>query len=228
MIKPRRGPALRMRIFKAAALFLATLWLADWQDWQARDIAWSMWAASLTVGYALILLSLYAPRAASPSSPLPVSQTAAAVTVASRLFNLVFLTVHFSLFHAVHAAFLQILFPMPSIAAGEAFTLNLFLFLSAAFSAYWLFVVLAFLARADLLIAAVRGRQKISILTPYAAVIKNHLVILALGILTAAAPTASFLWLLLFAYFFPWSEAGMLIGRLIAWALVAPKTGRKR
>lgn len=52
------------------ALFAVTLVLAVTQRWQAVDLVWSLWVASLTLGYAFILTSIGSMLVRSPAGPL--------------------------------------------------------------------------------------------------------------------------------------------------------------
>ena len=78
------------------------------------------------------------------------------------------------------------------------------IYLRAALAEYWPFVVFAFAAQAGVFWRAYKGENTITMMSPYKAVIKNHLVIIGLGFLTILLPGANILWVLLLVYFFPW------------------------
>ena len=225
------------RILTAVALFVATMWFAHAQNWRAADVAWSMWLASLIVGYAIILFSIFiadpvsvaarasrkeaasapvgdeafAEESARSMSALKSGWTGAAIW-GGRLFLLGFFTLHFGMFHSVHAIFLQEFFPLEALGDDDSFSFNVLNYLRAAFVEYWPFVIAAGLAQAGLLLRAYKGEKPIAMMTPYGAVVKNHLVILTLGALTVIAPQANILWLLLMVYFFPWGVLGEVFG----------------
>ena len=194
-------------------LFLGTLWLARAQGWTAGDVAWSMWLASLCVGYAFIVFQIFianpvARGLASPQAEGKGIWFARGGAFLVGLFALGFFTVHFGMFHAVHAVFLDAFFPLNDQSTDEAgMSFNIVRYLVAAFPEYWPFVFAAGVAQASLFISAWRGEETPGFGAPYRAVVKNHVVIIALGFLTAMAPGLPVLGFLLLVYFFPWGEA---------------------
>lgn len=203
---------MRAQIIKSAGLFFMTLWLAEAQGWTAGDIAWSMWLASLTVGYAFILFLIFIanPIARGLFSPQAEGKGLMLVRAGAAfigLFMLGFFTVHFGMFHFVHAIFLNSFFPLDIQGTEESFSpSHLHIYLTAAFAEYWLFALAAGLSQSRFFIDAWRNDKAASFSTPYRAVIKNHLVIIALGFLTIATPQIDVLAPLLLVYFFPWGE----------------------
>ena len=201
---------------KSACLFFATLWLAKAQGWTAGDVAWSMWLASFTVGYAFIVyrIAIANPVAQGLFSSAvegPGLTVVRAGAVLVGLFMLGFFTVHFGMFHFVHAIFLNGFFPLDDLGTEEIFSPSQFRFyFAAALAEYWPFALAAALSQSRLFTDAWRDEKAGDFAAPYKAVIKNHLVIITLGFLTIATPQLNVLAPLLLVYFFPWGEAARL------------------
>lgn len=92
-----------------AVAFTAGLGLAWWLGWNTTDLVWSLWLASLVVGYAMIGWGAFSPAMLCFREG---RSGAAAVAIVGGLAMLAFFTVHFGIFHAVHAAFLNLFFPI--------------------------------------------------------------------------------------------------------------------
>ncbi len=204
---------MRMRFLTSALLFFATLWLARAQGWTAGDIAWSMWLASLVVGYVFIIFLI---GFANPIARGLFSREASgkgltlvrAGAVCVGLFTLGFFTLHFGMFHFVHAVFLNAFFPLYNPGTEEVIgDFQFTAYFAAALAEYWPFVIAAGLGQTRLFLEAWRGDTEAGFTAPYKAVIRNHLVIMALGFSTIIAPRLDVLAPLLLVYFFPWTEA---------------------
>ena len=99
-------PTVKGRLARNAVLFaLSLLWALVWGI-RALDLVWSLWLASLLVGYTTIVL-------------VPVSAVVRAEGSGERVlagcfgtFVIGFFTVHFGGFHAGHAVFLNLFFPL--------------------------------------------------------------------------------------------------------------------
>ena len=114
-----------------------------WQfQWEARDLVWSLWLASLTVGYAMILWLLFAP--AWRLHQEGESADATKVVVAG-VFLVAFFTFHFGMFHFVHSIFLNAFFPVGPRVAGLA-SAQIYVEVIAR---YWWFVPVALLAERE-------------------------------------------------------------------------------
>ena len=81
------------------------------EGWQAADIVWSMWAASLVSGYVMIVAIIVAGilRGSNPASGDDDASLRA--RLAGGLWMLAFFSFHFLFFHAGHAMFTQLFFP---------------------------------------------------------------------------------------------------------------------
>ncbi len=105
--------------------FAIGLGLARFFRWQARDLVWTLWLGSLVLGYLTILATIAGGVVAilhslSTSETDPKSKMALlAMTVGGGLFLLVFFSLHFCGFHAGHATFLALFFPLPDITAPK-------------------------------------------------------------------------------------------------------------
>ena len=119
------------------ALGLALAWHFQWET---RDLVWSLWFASLTVGFATIVWQLFAPAWLLARE----GQAGAAMfAVIGGVFLLAFFTFHFGLFHTVHAIFLNGFFP---ITAGRSVEFPPFGLLVEAATRYGWFLPAALLA----------------------------------------------------------------------------------
>ena len=97
--------------------FALGLVLAWYFGWQTRDLVWTLWLSSLVLGYATIVLGIVgsARRFAAAGPPAAV-----ALAVGGGLYLLAFFTVHFGMFHLVHAMFLNVFFPLVQDRSGDA------------------------------------------------------------------------------------------------------------
>ena len=111
----------------ALALGLALAWFLDWQT---TDLVWSLWLGSLVLGYLTILSTIAAGVYVGlnaifhPEFPKARRPLLLALGAAGALFLLGFFSLHFCAFHAGHAGFLSLFFPlegMPPDAFFDAF-----------------------------------------------------------------------------------------------------------
>ncbi len=119
-----------MQIVPDVAAFAGWLTLAWYFRWETRDLVWSLWLSSLTIGYLTILSTLAAGAVvgvhALRQREFPVKRRWAVALggLAVGLFLLAFFSLHFCGFHAGHSVFLQGFFPlesMPPDGFGRAF-----------------------------------------------------------------------------------------------------------
>jgi hypothetical protein len=142
-----------------ALAFVLGLGVARFAGWTTTDLVWSLWLASLVVGYAMIVwgivrrgmdiaraASQVRPFAAQSSSQLKATTVVAgAILLVSGLFALAFFTLHFGGFHYVHSQFLSTFFPLDGRAPGQAGMAGVDTYLEVA-RRYWQFLPSAFLA----------------------------------------------------------------------------------
>ena len=93
-----------------ALAFALGLAVAGWWGWDTTDLVWSLWLASLVVGYAMIVWGAFSPAVVRFREG--ASGGAATVALISGMAMVAFFTVHFGIFHAVHAACLNMFFPV--------------------------------------------------------------------------------------------------------------------
>lgn len=203
--------------------FGAGLGLA-WQfQWKTADLVWSLWLSSLLVGYATIVWSLITPPVLLGGEG---RRGAAVVAAVGGVFLLAFFTVHFGMFHFVHAMFLNMFFPL-----AEGSTDNGLLPLGAYWTVlarYWWFVPLALLAERQAFqvaplppeppaasvqaadIAARKARNArlapgANVFAPYRNVVRLHLLIFFFAAANFAHLDGFLVYAVVYAaYFFPW------------------------
>ncbi len=118
------------RVFPDLLAFAAGIGIAYWAHWETKDLVWSLWLCSLGIGYLSFFTgigsTLWLGLAALRSTKLQKKHFRASIVagIAGGLFLLVFFSLHFGAFHAVHSVFLQQFFPiedMPEDGFGAAF-----------------------------------------------------------------------------------------------------------
>lgn len=213
-----------------ALAFAAGLGLAGWQGWNTADLVWSLWLASLGVGYAIIVWTISAPLrellsgvtadrsgVASPGAKVAT----VALTGVGTLFGLAFFTVHFGGFHFVHSIFLQLFFPIEAdgqIVRGAP-TLSLY---TEVVSRYWWFLPVAFLAERaafrpppagppdtavtpEAIARRKAGALQGTLAAPYRNVVRMHLLIFFFAFAHFARLENLAVYAVVYAvYFFPW------------------------
>lgn len=188
---------------------LFVLGLAWFNQWEARDLIWSLWLSSLVVGYATIVISIYGSVSgrAAPDGPMRAAGYLPVwMRLAGGLFMLAFFTVHFGAFHFVHSVFLNMFFPVGATVSGrpEPAAATYWLVLTS----YWPFVLATAVAERGQLW---RASRKMDMAQPYKNVIRMHLLLFFFAG-AAALKFDSFLiyTVVLLVYFFP---ARLLRGR---------------
>ena len=222
----------RHPIWLSLAFFSYSVFVAMQGQWQAGDIVWSMWIASLVGGYAYIVLSIF-------SGVEPSLKSAR-----KNLFLLFFFTAHFGGFHFVHGQIMQGFFPLAEhdVSFFEAIYLTI--------QKYWQFVLVALAnlwpqfasllndtteedRRLEIMQGAANGSMQGSgqgaavngleqplvqsaaptvktkrshFQEPYRAVVRNHIMILVVAFASQLVAQPQLLYLLLVFYFFPFSD----------------------
>ena len=201
---------MHLRHARNLGLFAVTLLIAWLQDWQAADIAWSMWISSLVTGYAWIVVTIltsghqimhsdgFGKALPGHDGPRPP----AIAMIVFGLFLLAFFTLHFGGFHFGHAQFLKIFFPVDGI--GERTDFKTIILTSLAL--YWPFVTITMAERSMALIKEAGEGKTFNLFAPYLAVVKNHLMIIVIGFTSLLIKQEQLLWLLLAFYFFPYGD----------------------
>lgn len=195
--------------------FGAGLGLAWWFQWETRELVWSLWLSSLTVGYAMIVWTIFGAGRRSADGE---SRSWAELLIGGG-FLLAFFTVHFGMFHFVHSVFLNAFFPVVGQSRGPSLGLY-----GEVVARYWWFVPLAFLAerhafRADddeeaqtggksrpLSRREAKSQQPAArIMRPYKNVIRLHVLIFFFAAAHFARLDNFFVYAVVYAvYFFPW------------------------
>ena len=135
--------------------FVFGLGLAWGLRWNTTDLVWSLWLSSVVVGYATTVWSIFGPlvffgskacaeRGLLVGTPKRPAVLGVAAMFLGGLFLLAFFTVHFGMFHFVHAVFLQGFFPVkgePVVTGTPPASLY-----CEVFQRYWVFLPAAFLA----------------------------------------------------------------------------------
>lgn len=206
--------------------FAVGIAFAAFNGWDTRSLVWSLWLASLVVGYSLIVVTLVRLVAlpAAPGSPppppgwekMPFGRGLSVASVVLGLFLLAFFTFHFGGFHWGHSIFLNLFFPIdgsPSLRSGG---------LPSA-ADYWQvvrqnawFIPLALVAQraafrepafppADADGKATHPLES-GMLAPYKNVVRLHLLIFFFAFAHFLKLPAALIYLVVYAvYFFPWS-----------------------
>lgn len=108
----------------AFALGLGAAWILRWQT---TDLVWSLWLGSLVLGYLTIVSTIagYAYMGiramTQPEFPKKHRPTAFLIGTVVALFFLAFFSFHFCAFHAAHAGFLSLFFPLQGVPKNAFF-----------------------------------------------------------------------------------------------------------
>ena len=200
-------PARWVKAWPDALAFAAGLALAWCNDWQTKDLVWSLWLSSLLVGYAMIIWDIFglpvsalklAVGGAQPAD-FPVAGTI--LVFVGRLFLLAFFTVHFGLFHFVHATLLNAFFP---VLPGRHGFPDLHIFLRVL-TDYWPFVLVAALAERKAFRRGTGVARSGGLMQPYKNVVRLHLLIFFFAFASIAKVGGFAVYAVVYAvYFFPW------------------------
>jgi hypothetical protein len=108
----------------AFVMAVASVWFLQWTT---TDLVWSLWLSSLVIGYLTILSTIAGPVYIGVRAILhdqfPAKHRLKAVTGGSLLaiFFLGFFSLHFCGFHAMHAGFLSLFFPIQGVGENVFF-----------------------------------------------------------------------------------------------------------
>ncbi len=194
--------------------FLVIFILARVENWTAANMVWSLWITSLTIGYCYLFAGIISNALRSQmidesslinrlfQDSIP-SWIKFGFIFIGMLFQLIFFTLHFGLFHFVFSIFLNDLFPILD-RSFERFTDFLF-FIGLSLKAYW--PVILFTA-----LASLRKIQRILLQSEvnfaksaYTNLIKIFVSIFLFSGLKAVGSQAWVLALIFVFYFFPFS-----------------------
>jgi len=165
------------------------------QDWQAADVAWSMWITSLITGLLYIYVTAFTGKLT-----LKHKKTKSSAKLTASIFMAVFFTFHFGFFHFVHSEFMRGFFPLDALAEGSSFITLII----TTISLYYGFILVGILRMMPQLLGGEGGNAvEINIATPYAFVIRNHIMIILLGGLTHFVDSQYIVYLVIAFYFFP-------------------------
>lgn len=182
--------------------FVTGLGVAWFAGWSTTDLVWSLWLASLTLGFALIAWNITRPlrellrRSSEDRRPPGTGVTA---LVAGAVFGLAFFAFHFGMFHYVHSVFLNMFFPIGST-RGPLGPSDFFELLSR----YWIWLPVAFLAERRAFTNP-PGSAKEQMSAPYKNVVRLHLLIFFFAFAHAIQMAGFIVYSVVYAvYFFPW------------------------
>lgn len=185
--------------------FVLGLGIAWHFSWQTRDLVWSLWLASLVVGYSTIVIGIF--------SGVRRAESGIGALIGG-LFILGFFTVHFGMFHFVHSAFLAGFFPLTSDRGFPSATTYILVL-----SSYWPWLLAAVIAERNALWEAWRGTSStvrksgakpkpldgFNPMKPYVNVIRMHLLIFFFAFTSFMGLENFLIYAVVYAvYFFPW------------------------
>jgi hypothetical protein len=194
--------------------FIVIFIFARVEHWTAGNMVWSLWITSLITGYCYLIAGIVSHALGSEilSEDSLVNRLFQGsihsgikygLLIIGILFQLVFFTVHFGLFHFVYSIFLSEFFPIMD-RSFEKFT-DLLFFVSVSLQAYWPVILFT-------LFVSIRKFQRVLNQTEvnytkraYINVIKIHLSIFLFAGLSTTGINEWILPLIFVIYFFPFS-----------------------
>lgn len=188
--------ALRLKPFRTIVMdllaFAFGLGLALYSEWRAEELVWSLWLASLLVGGGTLLTmilhdAIWPQPMEGYGVPGPLFRVAKAVAM------IVFFSIHFGMFHAIHAVFVWAFLPL----ADEPSPQLVWAYLPSMIP----FVLMLAFGERERLLHSVRHFEPMA---PYANVVRMHLLIFFFA--GAAFLKLSPLWIFIVVYvvyFFP-------------------------
>ena len=200
------------------AVFAGTVVLAVLNDWQTRDLIWSLWLSSLTVGYAVLITNImkmtFWPGRFSgymmKDTFKPESSVIVRMLAGSFLFG--FFSIHFIGFHLGHAVFLHQFVPLVPLMGETTDTEGsdrAVRFLKTLAS-FWPFALTSAISLRDVFL---QSSGQLNFGQPYVSVVKMHAMIFVLifADLSHVGGQRILMFVLLFLYFFPWTIAKDLL-----------------
>ena len=197
------------------AAFAGTVLLAVLNRWQTRDLIWSLWLSSLTVGYAVLITNIMK-MAFWPSrfSGYMMKDTfkpesSVVVRMLGGLFLFGFFSIHFIGFHLGHAFFLHQFVPLLGGVQETSGDDRAVLFLKTLAS-FWPFALASAISLRGVFL---QKNGPLNFGQPYVSVIKMHAMIFVFifADLSHVGGQRILMFILLFLYFFPWTLAKDLI-----------------
>jgi hypothetical protein len=209
--------------------FAASLAMAWYFQWRTTDLVWSLWLSSFSVGYAMIVWTIFGPGVslglqvlrdggASGEAKAGILALGGAAYLVGGLLLLAFFTFHFGMFHVIHSIFLNLFFP--AVPIKGALGVQQYLLIAGR---YWYYVPLAALAERQAFrlpaatgpadtsvkaadIAARKSRLgQAGMMGPYKNVVRMHLLIFFFAFAHFMQLDNFGVYAVVFAvYFFPW------------------------
>jgi len=182
--------------------------------WGVADMVWSLWITSLTLGYGYLLAGITSNAISGGFSirdsivskifGLAIPEVINIVLLLfGILFQILFFSLHFGLFHFVHSIFLNDFFPIIDRSFEQP--IDFIRFITISISLYWPVILFT-------LFATLRRFQRIFLLAekdfikrPYINVIKIHISIFLFAGISAIGFPDWILLLIFVIYFFPFS-----------------------
>lgn len=207
------GTLWRNPLFDLAAFSLGLV--LAWQlRWETGDLVWSLWLASLVVGYATIVLGI----AGTIAGAVQARRSVLAALLGG-VFLLAFFTVHFGMFHFVHSMFLRGFFPLGD-GTSEAFEPALGDY-ARVVQRYWPWLLAAAIAERGALRDAWHQARRagpapdsgeitagFNPMRAYVNVVRLHLLIFFFAFAAIAGLESFVVYAVVYAvYFFPWRLA---------------------
>lgn len=125
----------------------------------------------------------------------------------SAIFMLGFFSVHFLMFHFIHAIFLNLFFPLlqdsPFDKTMDQTVIYLFNIFQVALKRFWPFILLSAFSRFDHYLKAFSAKGSASMFIPYKNVVRMHITIFAMAFLSALNLSNYILYFILLLYFLP-------------------------
>ncbi|MDO9084567.1 MAG: DUF6498-containing protein [Anaerolineaceae bacterium] len=196
--------------------FIFIFLIAEIQKWTAADMVWSLWITSLTIGYCYLIAGITSNAIRSGLnteegvlSKLIGDSLSSGVKfgfiLIGALFQFLFFTVHFGLFHFVHSIFLNEFFPLMD-RSFEDFS-DFWFFIRTSLLAYWPVFIFTLAASLRKLQKVIQQSDANFAKTPYLNVVKIHLSIFLFAFLSSTNIPEWVLPFLFIVYFFPFSAS---------------------
>lgn len=141
---------------------------------------------------------------------LPASHTFVSkliIHLPSAIFMLGFFSVHFLMFHFIHAIFLNLFFPLlqdsPLDKTMNQTVIYIFNIFQEALKRFWPFILLSAFSRFDHYLKAFAAKGSASMFMPYRNVVRMHITIFAMAFMNAMYLSNYILYFILLLYFLP-------------------------